>query len=230
MFKQIYQQEEAQKQALIGPGNSILVHHPELISAVSTPQEALCLQILSHDGSVLSTYQAGDWWDTLPKVTQSRRIISAQGWTQRAEFQGVLLKSVYEDLQSRFPEKFSALQEPSGWLQQTNFCGAEEWLPLAEALSQKALLCTHLNGTPLSPLQGGPLHLRVFHCYEHKGLPQLQRLCFWPQAHADLPKKQLGFWGERGYEPAGSIVPGNYFALDLGQTRPVNRPAEVIDY
>ncbi|MBY0450616.1 MAG: molybdopterin-dependent oxidoreductase [Cyanobacteria bacterium] len=229
MFKQIYQQEEAQKEALMAPGKAVLVYHPELLSPV--PQEALSLQVVSHEGTVLSTYQAGDWWDTLPKVTQSRRIISAQGWTQRAEFQGVLLKSVYEDLQSRFPESFSPLQSSSGWLQQTNVCGAEEWLPLSEALSQKALLCTHLNGTPLSPLQGGPLHLRVFHCYEHKGLPQLQRLCFWQQAHAShLPKSQAGFWGERGYEPSGSIVPGNYFALDLGQTKPVNKSAEVSDY
>jgi DMSO/TMAO reductase YedYZ molybdopterin-dependent catalytic subunit len=152
----------------------------------------------------------------LPQITQNRRLVSAEGWTFRAEWGGIPLFQLVEQIR---PDPQATL------LRQTSMNGQVEFLPLAAALQNRALLCYNANGKPLSPLHGGPLRLLIFDRYSYKGMAQLARLDF-VSAKEETP----GFWETRGYPADGQIEPGKYYAFDLKKMRPVPQDGEVTIY
>lgn len=155
--------------------------------------------------------------EALPKVTQNRRIVSIEGWSYRAEWAGIPLHHLVEEVK---PQAAATL------IRQVNLMGQEEFLPLSVALQNRALLCFGINGKKLLPLYGGPLRLLVFDRYSYKGMTQLAKLEF-VSADAETP----GFWQQHGYPSDGLIEPGRYYyAFDLKKLRPVPQAGEVTIY
>ncbi len=158
-------------------------------------------------------------WETLlklPKTTQTRRTVSAQGWSYKTTWEGITLEELIKKVN---------LKPEASWLKQTNLSGHTEYLPLEVALSGKALLCYQANETLLPPLYGGPLWLMVFNRFNYKGLGQITELAF-----IDKNDVQPGFWETKGYSAEGAITPGNYYAFDFSDHRPIETSDEVTQY
>ncbi len=158
-------------------------------------------------------------WDellALPQVTQERRTVSAQGWTYKTSWQGVTLATLLEKI---------TLKPEATWIKQTNLSGHVEYLPLNTALASQALLCYKTQEAFLPPLYGGPLWFMVFDRFNYKGLSQLSRLAFISEDQV-----QAGFWEQKGYSTEGAITPGNYYAFDLADHRPVQAEEEITQY
>ncbi len=149
-----------------------------------------------------------------PQVTQNRRLVDVGGWTYRSEWQGVLLEELIRRV-NPLPE--------AQFIHQVNLAGEQECLPLADALSGKALLCHSEAGQPLPPVYGGPWHLLVFDRYSYKGLTQISGLVFSAEPLAGTPQ-------QRGYAAEGYIEPGSYYAMDLQNARPVSGSEEIQQY
>jgi DMSO/TMAO reductase YedYZ molybdopterin-dependent catalytic subunit len=152
----------------------------------------------------------------LSQITQNRRLVSADGWTVRTEWGGISLQSLVEWVR---PAMRATL------LRQENLSGHVEFIPLADCLKSRALLCFNVSGKPLPALYGGPLRLLVFDRFSYKGLGQLARLDFVPP-----DQETPSYWEQKGYAKDGQIEPGKYYAFDLKKFRPVPAPGEVTIY
>jgi DMSO/TMAO reductase YedYZ molybdopterin-dependent catalytic subunit len=153
--------------------------------------------------------------DLLPQKSLNRRWVSHTGWSVRCQWQGVLLQHLIEKLRPSHGQNL--------YVHQTNAHGFTETITLKDMLLHRPMLVRGVNGQPLSLAQGGPVALMVFHCFGHKGLPQLTRLA--------LTDKPSYTWSEHlGVSPTGDFTPGQYFAWDLGTMQPIRRSTEVEDY
>ncbi|MBK8190430.1 MAG: molybdopterin-dependent oxidoreductase [Vampirovibrionales bacterium] len=158
-------------------------------------------------------------------VRQSRRLVSAQGWTVRANWRGIPLRDVVA----------SVAPDPQVTaIRQTDAQGRRESLPLRDALTANALLCIGVDDQDLPPLHGGPLWLAVFDRFHYKGLGQLTQLEFLGPVSEESPEEgpapYEGFWQQRGYSLSGDITPGEYYAFDLGETRTIRQVGEITSY
>lgn len=157
-----------------------------------------------------------------PIVRQSRRLVSAQGWTVRANWRGIPLRDIVARV---------APDPQVTAIRQTDAQGRTESLPLRDALAASALLCVGVDDQDLPPLHGGPVWLAVFDRFHYKGLGQLTQLEFLaPSAEPGSDTMYEGFWQQRGYSLSGDITPGEYYAFDLGEARPIRQPGEVTAY
>lgn len=169
-----------------------------------------------------------NWKDltNLKKAEQHRRIISPQGWTYKAKWGGVLLKSV---LPADIPAQAEMIN-----LKQTNLNGESFIYPLSAFLNQDALLCYEVNDTPLPAIHGGPLWLMVFDRFFYIGqsnLKQLELLSRSEDIEWQLENENGNyFWMKRQYNINGNITPGNYYAFDLKEHKPVNENSEITTY
>lgn len=162
------------------------------------------------------------WKDliALPLTRQNRRIVSAQGWTYRTQWEGVLLSDLLEKVTLRH-------EHSSLFLCQVNALGQESPLALEALIQGEALLCYRVNGQLLNRLYGGPLRLTVFDRYSHAGLGYLTELKFLLPPEAAVVQ---GFWEQKGYPRDAAIQPGDYYAFDLAATRPVSSNGEITEY
>lgn len=150
----------------------------------------------------------------LTRIQQNRRLVFADGWTYRANWEGVVAQELLH--------RIGILPE-ARYLIQTNAVGHRECVPLADMIAQRALFCTRVNGKPLPSLYGGPFRLLCFDRYAHKGLPQLVRL--------ELSAESIpGWYADKGYEPDGVIAPGDYYAADLQRMQAISHPGEVTQF
>ncbi|MGE0199849.1 MAG: molybdopterin-dependent oxidoreductase [Candidatus Melainabacteria bacterium] len=145
---------------------------------------------------------------------QERRLISAEGWSYRGQFEGILLAALVNAVKPSPQAKF---------LIQTNASDHQTAIDLTMAIREKAMFCHRVNGQALSPLYGGPIRLMVFHRFSHKGLGQVTRLTF---SETPLEASQ-DFWVHKGYTLEGTVSPGDYYAFDLGAFRPIREPEQV---
>lgn len=150
----------------------------------------------------------------LPQVKQDRRLVSAEGWSFRVQWEGVLLSDVLTRVVPLGNAKY---------LIQTDLSGRQECLPVQELVNQRALLCHSINGIPLTPAYGAPYRLLVFTRYAHKGLQQLSRLTL---AEEPIP----GYWAGKGYDPEAEILPGESYAFDLKAMQSIRNPGEVTSF
>ena len=151
-----------------------------------------------------------------PRLTQNRRLVSAQGWTYRSEWEGFLLQSLVDQIK---PAASATI------LRQVNLLGQVESIPLGVALQNRAPLCYGEAKKPLTALYGGPLRLMVFDRYAYKGMAQLARLEFVP------PTGELeSHWAQKGYPRDGQIAAGQYYAFDTKKARPIHGSGEVTSY
>ncbi len=154
----------------------------------------------------------------MPQNTQERRWISADGWSIKASWQGVLI----EELVKRIHPQYTANPSDEAlWVHQRNRQGAVECLLLKDLIEGKALLCHKVNGQPLPWLHGGPVALMVFDRYGYKGLGQITELNFETSPLAGATTHQ-----EKGYPSDGQIAPGDYYAFDLQAFRPLHGPEQ----
>lgn len=153
----------------------------------------------------------------LPQTTLERRIVSADGWSYKAQWQGVLIEEITKRIKPLISEDANA--SPL-WILQENATGKQECLKLSDLLAAQAILCHHVNGQPLSPLHGGPVALMVFDRYHYKGLGQISSLIFGPNALSETDH------GKKGYPVDGTISPGDYYAFDLKAFRPLHGPEQ----
>jgi DMSO/TMAO reductase YedYZ molybdopterin-dependent catalytic subunit len=149
-------------------------------------------------------------------LTQNRRIVSAEGWTYRSEWEGFMLHQLVEKVK---PEPTATI------LRQENLCGHVEYVPIAAITQGRSLFCFSESGKRLTPLYGGPLRLLFFDRYSYKGLGQLARLDF-----ITPEEEEPGFWQKKGYPADGQIIPGKFYAFDLKRHRPVPSAGEVTIY
>jgi DMSO/TMAO reductase YedYZ molybdopterin-dependent catalytic subunit len=171
------------------------------------PQPNLANFRLTIDGSV--RYPLHFSYEDLlrqPLTSVHRRLYSHQGWSYKAHWQGILLKTLLDQAQPLLSQ---------GHVVQTNLAGEHESFPLSLMQGLDVLLCLRHNGQPLHPAHGGPARMLVFSRYSYKGLMQLSRL----QIH-DIPAQGLSH--QYGYPPEGAIQPGSYYAFDAAQ--PLNYP------
>lgn len=148
------------------------------------------------------------------RIQQNRRLVFADGWTFRAQWEGFVLPELLHRVSPR-PE--------ARYLHQTDTAGHIECLPVQDLITQRALFCMRVDGQALPSLHGGPLRLMVFDRYAHKGLSQIVRLTFSDQ---ELP----GHWAGKGYDPRGEIEPGSYYAADLRIMQSVRSAGEITQW
>ncbi len=148
------------------------------------------------------------------RIQQNRRLVFADGWAFRAQWEGLVISELLHRVAPK-PE--------AQYLIQTNLAGQTECLPLKDLYNQRALFCLRVAGKALPPLYGGPLRLLVFDRYAHKGLGQVTRL----ELSAE---EQPGHYARKGYDPAGTIEPGNYYASDLKNIQTIKTPGEVTQW
>ena len=141
-----------------------------------------------------------------PMTSVHRRLFSHQGWSYKAHWQGILLKTLLEQAQPLIGE---------GHIVQTNLADAKESFPLSLIQGLDVLLCLRHNNEPLHAAYGGPLRMMVFSRYAYKGLLQLNKI------HID-DKPVEGLSHQYGYPAEGTIQPGSYYAFDAAQ--PLNYP------
>lgn len=158
--------------------------------------------------------------DNYAHVVQTRRLVSAQGWSYRARWQGWVL--------ARLVRELNGGNEPMGaqWLIQKNAGGAVSVLPWQEVVQHEVLLASHHglphgSDTPLPPLYGGPLAVMVFHRYAHLGLGRITELSL----VRELPEGLIAPDAN-----AAAIQPGQYYAFDAGVLRPIREQGEVTGY
>ncbi len=168
----------------------------------------------------VETPKTFSWQDlsAMPETRQERRLVSAQGWTYRTRWEGVLLADLLKVL---------VPQPEATVLCQVNALGQEGPLPLEALLEGQALLCTRVDGQPLNSLYGGPIRLLVFDRYSHTGLGYLTSLKLLNAAEAGVIQSA---WEQKGYPRDGVIQSGDYYAYDLQAFRPVSGPGEVTGY
>jgi len=146
----------------------------------------------------------------LPQVTQDKRIVSADGWSYKGRWQGVLLEEIVKRIKPD-PDKIL-------YVNQTNTIGQTETIPLNTALAGQALLCHKIDNHSLDTLYGGPVRLMVFDHLSYKGLRHITSLEF-----SETPLAETSFT-QKGYSMDGEIQPGDYYAFDLGAFRPLRGP------
>ncbi|MFM7469213.1 MAG: molybdopterin-dependent oxidoreductase [Vampirovibrionales bacterium] len=159
----------------------------------------------------------------LPMAQQLRRVVSRHGWSYKARWVGVPFKTWIEHL----PQPLKDAVKVSKWVEQKTASGVSLWLNLKPLMEGEPLLMYGESDQSLTPWHGGPLRLGVFHRYIEMGLPQLTHLHFTDvlpealQAHGPSPEQELAQWG---------FVIGKYYAYDLKNFKPVERPREVTAY
>lgn len=148
------------------------------------------------------------------RIQQNRRLVFADGWSYRAQWEGFVISELLHRIEPAPEARF---------LIQTNLAGLQECVPLKDLINQRALFCMRMAGKALPPVYGGPLHLMVFDRYAHKGLGQICKLEF---SESDIP----GHFAAKGYDPAGTVEPGNYYAVDLKAIREIRESGEITQW
>lgn len=150
---------------------------------------------------------------SLGKTTKSRRVVSADGWSYRAEWEGIPLSVLIPAIEPKPEARFIC---------QKNAAGYQECILLEHALASDACLVYGENGQLLSTLYGGPLRLIMFNQVLQKSLPQL--------IHLDFTADPIDSYSETLGLTTGDIQPGQYYAFDQGNFQPVHQPGEVTGY
>jgi DMSO/TMAO reductase YedYZ molybdopterin-dependent catalytic subunit len=159
----------------------------------------------------------------LPMAQQLRRVVSKHGWSYKARWVGVPFKTWIEQLPATMKDRVKACK----WLEQRSASGASLWVSLKHFMEGEPLLMYAESDQSLTPWHGGPVRLGVFHRYMEMGLPQLTALHFTDtlpetlDATALTPEQELKQWG---------FAVGKYYAYDLKNFKPVERPREVTAY
>lgn len=148
------------------------------------------------------------------RIQQNRRLVFADGFTYRATWEGFVVQELLHRVAPRSEAKY---------LLQTNMQGQVECVSLRDLYTQRALFCLKANGKNLPPIHGGPLRLMVFDRYAHKGLGQLTKLELVEEA---IP----GYFATKGYDSAGEILPGDYYASDLKSMQSIRTSGEVTQW
>lgn len=143
----------------------------------------------------------------LPQFNIEDRLVSAEGWSIKAKWSGVLLKEVIDQFKPDVASKF---------IVQTNAAGHHECLPCDLDQLNNWLFCTAVNDIPLSPLYGGPVRLIGFNRFSYKGLCQITQLDF-----TEDPLETT-FWEAKGYDRDGKITSGDYYAFDFEAFRSIH--------
>ncbi|MFM7389913.1 MAG: molybdopterin-dependent oxidoreductase [Vampirovibrionales bacterium] len=143
-----------------------------------------------------------------PQAYQPRRIVSADGWTYKTGWHGVLLKQLLARV---------SVAQQCQYVRQVNRHGHEQLLPLKELLDNDALLITHLEQEPLHPAYGGPVRLVSFSHVWEASVPQLTRLEFVSKATKEEQAQMEGL----------RIQPSKVYAYDLKALKSIEKPGEV---
>ena len=141
-------------------------------------------------GGVVETPMSLTWaeFSTLPQVALTSDIHCVTSWSRYDNhWNGVSTQQLAAHVGIRPEAHFAILTSHDGYT--TN-------LPLADFLSEDALLAHSWDGRPLTGEHGGPMRLVVPHLYFWKSPKWLRHVEF---ATADQP----GFWEVRGYHNHG---------------------------
>lgn len=216
MFYGIYERCQSQR--------ATLENHPPLLEARQWPATyrggVVFLEAqhwrLSVGGEVEAPFAMGlnELLGHFAKSHQFRRLVSAEGWTYRSQWEGIPLKQLVQQVRPRPTAKY---------LRQVNSLGQEETVRLASVLERDPLLVLRENGQPLSPLHGGPVRLLFFDRYDYKSLHHVTQLLF-----TETPGRSD--YTLPGYPEDGQIESNRYYAFDLKAFRPIERPGEVTGY
>ena len=147
-----------------------------------------------------------------PIAHQTRRVVSAQGWSYKTTWQGVLLKHVLDDA--------NLLGHTKGYLVQSNAAGQHLAIPLAWWVAQpETLIVLAAEGHPLSPWQGGALRLLSAEGQWDYGLPALTTLSLLstpPQGATVVDK------------PTASLPKGTkLYGFDCRDVKTINKPSDL---
>jgi DMSO/TMAO reductase YedYZ molybdopterin-dependent catalytic subunit len=150
----------------------------------------------------------------LTRIQQNRRLVFADGYAFRSSWEGFIAQELLHKVAPKPQARF---------LIQRNAAGQTECLPIKDLYANRALFCLRVNHKSLPELYGGPVRLMVFDRYAHKGLGQVVQL---ELSDHEVP----GDYSKLGYDDAGEIQAGNYYACDLRNIQPVHHTGEVTQW
>lgn len=205
MFHSLYQKT----QAAPPPAETAIFPFPASFLDAFEDINPLDWQLLLQDNQH-ATQISYETLKSMPQFHLEERLVSAEGWSVKAKWSGVLLREVIEQFKPEPQCKY---------LIQTNATGHHESLPLDLSELDNWLLCTAVNDIPLSPLYGGPVRLIGFNRFSYKGLSQITQIDF---TEEDL---ETTYWQSKGYSRDGKITGGDYYAFDFEAFRPVHTPS-----
>lgn len=159
---------------------------------------------------------------SIPRLTQSRRMVCVCNWSIRELWGGFLVRSLLEYIgwdelaKGRYLKQVSIGTADKGIYDST--------IPLSGLLERDALIVDQINGSPLPMERGYPFRLIDFGLYGYKSVKGLAHLLITDQL-------KLGVWERKaGYTVEGTIRPKRYRICDLDDHRFVERPGEVTEF
>jgi DMSO/TMAO reductase YedYZ molybdopterin-dependent catalytic subunit len=128
-------------------------------------------------------------FNQLPKTTMETDIHCVTRWSKLGmEWEGVSLDELIK--------RAGGLTESANHLFASSYGGYTTNVPAEDVTGGRALVATHADGEPLSPVHGAPARLFVPHLYFWKSAKYLNRLTFTERDHP-------GFWEVNGYHNYG---------------------------
>lgn len=127
-------------------------------------------------------------FNALPQTKVKKDIHCVTSWSKLdTAWEGVLMKDILAD---------AGLEHPTDFVLAHSYDGYSTNVPLADLLSDKAMVALKYAGQPLARDHGGPARLLVPHLYFWKSAKWVKALQF-------TMRDEAGFWELRGYHIYG---------------------------
>jgi DMSO/TMAO reductase YedYZ molybdopterin-dependent catalytic subunit len=172
----------------IPPGQSLTEGFP-VLSAGPTPRVSLAdWSFTLKIGPRPVMRWAWEEFTALPQTKMTRDIHCVTKWSKlNTPWRGVLIDDILAE---------AGLASPPDYTLAHSFDGYSTNVPTADLVGGKAMVATHYEGKPLTPVHGGPARLLVPHLYFWKSAKWINALQF-------LERDEAGFWELRGYHIHG---------------------------
>ncbi|PLX15854.1 MAG: oxidoreductase [Candidatus Muiribacterium halophilum] len=138
--------------------------------------------------------------------TIDARLTSVSGWSVRANWQGVIFKSLFDSFDINFDVDHVFMESYGGY----TTC-----VSLKKMLYEKVLLCFMVDGDELELEYGYPFRLIIPHLWGYKSIKAVKKISF-------IKGYKKGFWEQRGYSDHGEIEPG--ITYDVNSKKKVEIP------
>src|SRR5260221_14577667 len=100
----------------------------------------------------------------MPVIEAQRSFYCVKGWSLEAKWRGCEVASVLD---------LAKPMRGAAYLRAVSLGGYEDTTSIADLLTGRAMLVTHMNDKPLSPERGKPMRLMLFDKYQFKGVKAL---------------------------------------------------------
>ncbi len=157
----------------------------------------------------------------LPRVDFDRRAVCVCNWTIRHVYSGILLETLLHD--AGLPLEYAPYlkQTSIGTMEKGSYVST---VPLADAVSRKAILCYAIDREPLTAMRGFPLRFVDFGLYNYKCVKGLASL-------EVTDRNELGEWEARaGYPIDGTVRAKKYWVCDLQKSIYAPNEGEVVEF